>query len=279
MTALPMLDMSEREDHRIDGNQTPLVSPLALARLIAEIRETCRAREDMMRAEQRLLLQAKAIQRRLDAAAGDQHGIDALTTHVPGAALSAEGDHPIPASLHSSVSLADLSMLHLEESRAVLHTHRLAFERRLEKLAKQLPIYPWAADVRGFGALGLAQIVGECGDLWNYANPAKVWKRLGLAVLDGERQQRKSGATAIVHGYSPRRRSIMWNIGHSLMQGNRDGAYRTYYLAEKERQRELLPDATQALIHNRAERHMTKRLLKHLWQAWRASTPRPEEEA
>ena len=57
--------------------------------------------------------------------------------------------------------------------------------RYMEKLAMQLPIYPWIESVRGAGALGLATIIAEAGDLSNYPNPAKVWKRLGFAPYDG----------------------------------------------------------------------------------------------
>src|SRR5260221_201728 len=275
MTALPMPeDASEWEDLFQPVTLLKVVDPLTLARLIAEIRETNRAREDMLRADNKLILQIKAIRRRLAAAAGDQLVNDTRVHVVPGAASSAEGDHPSCVTPLAPVSLADLSTMYLEESRAVLHSHRLTFERQLAKLAKQLPVWPWVESIRGFGALGLAQIIGECGNLWNYDGPAKVWKRMGLAVIEGERQQRKKNVIAITHGYSPRRRSLMYVMGDSLIKGNRDGEYRTYYLAEKERQREKLPDAAQAHVHNRAQRHMEKRLLKHLWQAWRAYTPR-----
>jgi hypothetical protein len=65
----------------------------------------------------------------------------------------------------------------------------------------------------------------------------------------------------------------MYVLADSLINSNRDGAYRTYYLAEKERQREKLPDAPQAHIHHRALRHTAKRLLRDLWRAWRAGSP------
>lgn len=272
MSAATEYVVSEWEDRGPADAQACPVNPLAFARLIAEIRETARAREDMMRAETRLILQAKAIQRRLDAAAVGQEVNDIQSQVARGAAVVAEGDPSAYGAHESHVSLAALSMLHLEESRLSLHKHRAAFEHRLEKLAKQLPIWDvWAAGVRGFGAMGLAQIIGECGDLRDYPNPAKIWKRMGLGVIEGERQRRVAGAAAIEHGYVPRRRAIMWNIGNALIKGNRDGEYRTYYLAEKERQRAKLPDAPQAHVHHRAQRHMEKRLLKHLWQAWRAS--------
>lgn len=286
---------AERADRRTADTHITGVSPLAaagtetgdrvkadaqatgvsrLVPLLDAIRETGRAREDLMRAEQRLTLQIKAIERRL-AAAGGHSMRDILLDTVPGAALVAEGDPTTCDARVPSVSLATLSTLHLREAAAVLHPRRLAYERQMEKLARQLPVWPWVESVRGFGALGLAQIIGECGDLWRYDGPAKVWKRMGVAVIDGERQRRVAGADALIHGYVPRRRAILFNIGESLIKGNQDGAYRPCYLARREYERERLgPDAAPILLHNRARRYMEKRLLRDLWRAWRAMVPR-----
>lgn len=255
---------SEREDHTALVHQPCVVNPLAL--LILEIRETQRMREDMQRAELRLLLQIKAIERRY-AAAGDLGTRDVQIHLVPGAALVAERDHRPRDNQTVPVSLATLP---LETARQVIHKQTNEYTRRLEKLAKQLPVWPWVESVRGFGALGLAQIVGECGNLSDYDGPAKVWKRMGVAVIEGERQRRVSGADALTHGYVARRRSILYNIGESLLKGNRDGAYRTLYLERKPIEREKLgPEAPQAHVHNRARRYMEKRLLRDLWRAWR----------
>jgi hypothetical protein len=128
--------------------------------------------------------------------------------------------------------------------------------KEMTALAKSLPA--WAAfgeDVRGFGAASLAVIVAEAGDLSNYANPGKLWKRMGLAVMGD--------------GYNPLRRSRMWNIGDALIKGNKTGEYRAIYLARKEyelaRDHEMKP----IKAHRRAQRYMEKRLLRNLWQAWR----------
>lgn len=171
-----------------------------------------------------------------------------------------------------TVDLAALVSLPYQLAEEPLRVHRARLEKRLELLVRDLPVYPWVESVRGFGALGLAQIVGETGDLSNYDTPAKVWKRMGLAVINGGRQRRVTGDEAFEHGYNPARRSVMWVIGDSLLKGNRDGAYRTYYLSEKERQRELHPDLSDLVTHLRAKRHMEKRLLRNLWIEWRAAS-------
>src|SRR5262249_15787457 len=62
---------------------------------------------------------------------------------------------------------------------------RTAAEKAMEKAAKDLPVYSWINSVHGAGALGLATIVGEAGDLALYPDPAKLWNRLGYAPYEG----------------------------------------------------------------------------------------------
>lgn len=70
-------------------------------------------------------------------------------------------------------------------SRAQWDKLRADRERAMQKLAKQLPAAEFVANTPGVGLLGLAQIVGEAGDLSNYAIVSKLWKRLGLAPYQG----------------------------------------------------------------------------------------------
>lgn len=165
--------------------------------------------------------------------------------------------------------LTDFATLHLSNAQDMVSVGEKDLEKRLRKLAMQLPVWAWVEGINGFGAVGLAQIVGETGDLAQYDNPAKVWKRMGLAVINGERQRKVAGAAALDHGYNPQRRSIMWVIGDSLLK--KQNAYREVYLAEKERQAELHPEHSKMQHHLRAKRYMEKRLLKDLWIAWRAT--------
>ena len=147
--------------------------------------------------------------------------------------------------------------------------------KQMEKLARGFPVWPiYCENVRGFGAASLAVIVAEAGDLANYPDVSKLWKRMGLAVMDGTRQgglAKGAGAEAwIEHGYNPMRRSRMWNIGDAIIKGNRDGYYRTLYLERKAFELAREPEMKPIKAHRRAQRYMEKRLLKHLWQAWRA---------
>jgi hypothetical protein len=155
-------------------------------------------------------------------------------------------------------------------------------EREMVKLAKQLPAAPWVEhpDQRGFGYLFLAIVIGETGDLSNYANPAKVWRRLGCAPWSfGDRTQMgatwRSGAGGKLpaseweaFGYSPRRRSIAFLIGQNMKMQNQGGPYRARFDETKAKIQAAHPDYSKL----RCDRHgmllATKLLLKNLWIKW-----------
>lgn len=155
----------------------------------------------------------------------------------------------------------------LEEALDTLKPFRAEVEREMAKIAKTLGMNEFVDSVPGFGYFGLALIVSETGDLLNYANPGKVWKRLGLAVFDGKSQRRVAGAGAIEQGYSPMRRSLMFTIGDSLIK--KQNVYRELYLERKMYERERDPEMSDMHSHRRAQRYMEKRLLKNVWQVWR----------
>ncbi len=164
----------------------------------------------------------------------------------------------------------------------------------MDRLARLLPVAPWFMEnVFRTEAKSLAVIIAETGDLSNYANPGKVWKRMGLAVMGEVRQGGlRRGAAAgewIAHGYSARRRSYMFVIGDTLLKGNEH--YRAIYHQRKEDERTkaaergliVAPSAkipakrkaefiSDGHIHKRSQRYMEKRLLKDIWQAWRRAT-------
>jgi hypothetical protein len=176
-------------------------------------------------------------------------------------------------------------------SRAHWDAIEAAATKEMERLARLLPAWEgFGEGVKGFGARSLAVIVGEAGDLSHYGNPAKLWKRMGLAVMAGIRQGglRKTASAEdwIAHGYSARRRSFMFVIGDVLIKNQ--NAYREVYLARKEierakavaagltvapaakipakRKAEFMSDGH---VHRRAQRYMEKRLLRDLWRSWR----------
>lgn len=175
-----------------------------------------------------------------------------------------------------------------------------AAKKQLESLAEQLPVSGWAGGIRGFGPVGLAIIVGEAGDLGGYSNPGKLWKRMGVAVLDGKRQgglpKSSSAAEWKAHGYNRVRRSRLYTIGLSMIMagdakpGSKETSYRQVYLDRKAYEAARaeadglivapsakIPKGKQTEyrslghIDNRARRYVEKRLLRDLWRAWRAA--------
>lgn len=166
-----------------------------------------------------------------------------------------------------------------------------AAEKQMATLARQLPVWAEFAEATPrFGTLGLAIIVAEAGDLSAYPKKGHLWKRMGLALVDGVRQgglpKNAAKAEWIAHGYNRERRSRMFTIGDSLIKGA--GPYRDVYLARKAYEQAKATEAglivapsakipakraaefiSDGHIHRRAQRYMEKRLLRDLWQAWK----------
>lgn len=187
---------------------------------------------------------------------------------------------------------------------------RHQIELEMKRAVRSLAVYEWAKGVRGFGELGLAVIVGEAGDLTNYPKKGHLWKRFGLAPYNGRAYstwRMKGGLTAdewTEAGYSPRRRAEMYAvIAEPLIKAK--GPYRDVYLERlavehgKAVAEGLIPATTgKATVESwakrglppltlvkkiedgkhrsaghidfRANHYMTKRLLRDLWQAWKA---------
>lgn len=156
-------------------------------------------------------------------------------------------------------------------ARDAIAAQRKAVEKVLVAHTRRLPVFAWAKAQRGISELSLAAIVGEAGDLGNYANPGKLWKRMGLAVFDGKSQRRTTDAEkAVQQGYSPARRSQMHVIGENLIRAS-NPEYRALYDARKAYEVERDPEMKPLHAHRRALRYIEKRLLRSVWQAWRAA--------
>lgn len=175
---------------------------------------------------------------------------------------------------------------------------KTTLEKKMVDCVKQLPLKAWVEqpEQRGFGLLFLAIVIGETGDLSNYANPAKVWRRLGCAphTFDGKTLMGatwKSGkhgklpsAEWEAFGYSPRRRSIAFLIGEGIVKQNfvrgegdencdetvrpLAGPYRARYDATKALAATNHPDWPKLRCHRHGMLLATKLLLKNLWIEW-----------
>lgn len=104
------------------------------------------------------------------------------------------------------------------QARAPWDGARASYEKQMEAIARSLPVFETVDKIRGLGAKGLAIIVGEAGiPLGDYLTCSGLWKRMGLAVINGERQRKKANeAEAAEHGYSPERRAQIWSIVGSV---------------------------------------------------------------
>jgi hypothetical protein len=208
------------------------------------------------RAEKSLTLQAKAMCRRL--VEGDKKEAEVLYKSA------------INGGKHEHAQDAFLAMAPLLSARDGIEKARLQVEKRgvalVGEVFKAMPsVGAFVEDTRGFGKLSLFGVIGEAGNLSVYSNPAKLWKRMGLAVINGERQRRKKDEEGIEQGYSPRRRSLMWTIGDCIVKAG--GPLKELYNQRKEHEAPRVQ--TKMHAHNRAKRYIEKRLLRDLWRAWR----------
>lgn len=160
-------------------------------------------------------------------------------------------------------------------------------ENEMERIARSLPVWPWVEGVKGVAELGLAVIVAEAGDLSDYSGPAKLWKRFGMAVIDGERQgivakeiTGKERAEAWeARGYNPSRRAEIFAFLDDTMfrhqwRGEKDdvpahaiGPYGEVYAERKAWN--LARGWVLARADRDARRFMSKRFLCDLWVAWK----------
>lgn len=249
--------------------------------MIDQIIEIYKLRQDMIKAATKLSLQAQAVIRRASGLGKD----DNVSSIFKEARTNPEHKYHMHVFPHS---------LALEP----LESQREMYEKELVRLVKQLPAYDFVKGTKGFGDLSFACIIGETGDLSNYSNPAKLWKRLGLAVMNGGVRQGNPGKSAtaedwIEHGYSKSRRSVVWNAGNNFIGGM--GKFRpvmsedvdanqtyTHYqklFAKRCRleQEKLGFEVEQAKtgkesykLHasNRAKRFVEKRVIRDLWCHW-----------
>ena len=235
-------DQSSTDSH--SGNVVPLLV------------ELWRQRQDLRRAEKRLDLQCQAICRR--ASGGDKEVAGKLWAKVK-AGTSGE-----PALL--------MLLSPYTDAMASLDASAKGLEKELVRMVRAMPLWTaWGHGVRGMAELSLAGLIGEASrTVSEYRSVSALWKRFGLAVIDGGRQRLVAGAElALLHGYAPQRRAYAYVLSTNLMRSQRaEDPYRALY--DRRKAYELERGLPKAHAHNRALRVMVKRLLQDAWVADRA---------
>lgn len=293
--ASPLPECNQFPEVASETPQTTACAPfpgtsIAHHEALLSIRDTYRLRVDMIRARTKLILQAQAMLRR------EFEGDKEMAAKVYGEAVK-DIDHMYRPRLTPYLASLD-----------VLDAQQAAYEKEMVRAMKGLPILKWARDVKGFGDLSLANIIGECTgfrndtgefySLGDFKSVSAVWKRMGLAVINGHRQGNPGkGAGAddwIAEGYNKSRRSVMWNVGNSLIlsmgkfrpmfgedvEANEDYTYLQKVFAARARLEQAKlgkevaesktgKDSYSAHAANRAKRYTEKRLLRMLFSEWR----------
>jgi len=198
-------------------------------------------------------------------------------------------------------------------SRRIWTNYENALVAKMVELAGQLPVAKWLEhpDQRGISLVMLATIVGEAGNLSNYANPAKLWRRLFGAPIT------KNGKTMMPSrwrlegglsseeweeaGYAPHRHATMQQLKENIVMQNGPGPYRRRYDEAKERTRTTHPEwwkcskcdgkgkvdrkkcanckgtGEVALhAHRHAQLLAAKRFVRELWNEWNGVEFDPE---
>lgn len=274
--------------------------------IIADIVDAHRQRQAVIKAKTKLQLQALAVLRSVlttDADMVDDDTRDDETAFgtkrrklSPAAAKRVEAAMKLAAT--DPTSEYHLMVMPYLMAQEPLEKRQSDLEKLMVKAARRLPVYEWVRTIKGLGDVSFATIVGECGDIGSYRNPSCVWKRMGLAVINGNRQGAPGkGATAedwIEHGYSGKRRSVSWNARNGLILGmgkwrpmfgedvraNPDLTEYQMLFAERARLESVKLDkpvtesdkgkeSYSAHVVARAMRYVEKRMLRELWVNWR----------
>lgn len=157
------------------------------------------------------------------------------------------------------------------EAEAAFDLVRRSKSDHMSGLAERLPVWEaFGRGVRGFSSRGLAIVVGEAGNLSDYASDAKLWKRFGIAPYMDKAcstWRREGGLTAeqwTEAGYSPQRLS-------ALRGWVTEGMWRTGTYAPLFKRRKAIEDArceSKMQAMRRALRYVEVKFLRHLWKAW-----------
>lgn len=237
-----------------DGAHYGAVTHCGVSPVITEIVSLWRQRQRWLRAEVALILQSKALCRSW--CGGDKKEAAKLF------ALALKGKANDPT--------LEMALSPFLPSIAAFQLARKPWDKRIEKLAVSLPIYEWVKGISGFGAGNLGRLIGEAGDIGSYKNPSCLWKRMGMACIDGQRQRKlKDEDLALLHGYSPQRRASAFVISECMIK--KKNRYRVVY--DERKALKMAAGWTKNHAHKEGMRFMVKRVLRDLYNEWTGNEP------
>lgn len=213
--------------------------------LVSQVVELWKRRQAWHREEKSLTLQIKGFCRRLCPLSPGKDKIEVTESGKKIFAKNPEADRLYKAIMgsgeHELFNVALLSAMPLMAARDIIETSRLEVEKEYLKLAKKLPGYKFCTETDGVTPAFLIAIVGEAPgvnhqSLLDFDTQHRLWKRLGLSCMpDGTRQRAVAGAEAMQHGYNPKRRSVVWTFGSSIVRGQ-NGPYYEMYVKFREQE-------------------------------------------
>lgn len=144
--------------------------------------------------------------------------------------------------------------------------------RQMKRLARRHPMIRWLRDQKGFGLPSFTRLLGVTGDLYNFQTIPKLWRYLGLHVVDGSAARRRKGQSS---NWSHRGRALCFLIGQGIVMQGAGGLWRATYDRKKADYEANRPDWTPLRRHNAAMRYAVKKLLAAMWREWRVRVPLP----
>jgi hypothetical protein len=153
------------------------------------------------------------------------------------------------------------------------------YQKDMTAIVAAMPIAPWVEETPGLSLLAVGRILAEAGaDLRKFGGPAKLWKRFGLGMVSeksGEpmvRQRLRRGTElALLHGYNPSRRSMMFIVQGTVHQCGKKANNEFYQYSEEAKAKAIAnhPDWTKGHVFLHQRRLLSKRILRELWVQWR----------
>lgn len=198
--------------------------------------------------------------------------------------------------------ITDLDVRMYEESIEELETLEKSAEKRVARVVKEHPMWPWLQNVKGCGTMMAAAMISQF-DIHKAPRPSNFWSFAGLSVKpDGRAPRREAGCEqadgrkglpyngwlrtklvgvlgpgflraknptyrAIYDGYRERIR----NVGACTLEKHcSSSGSPTWYPSGKQGAKPQAGDfCTEGHMHNKAIRYMVKLFLLDFWTEWR----------